>query len=114
MAALLRRGHQANLQLRRGQGADKLLPARNSCRAGTLVVDAGHADLEIAALPLGLTFKGKAGVVGIGLQQGGIADTVAVFIGLVNSDMVVDGRAAGGGGSRSRYNGRKYSRYRNR
>ena len=98
MAALLRRGHQANLQLRRGQGADKLLPARSSCRAGTLVVDAGHADLEIAALPLGLTFKGKAGVVGIGLQQGGIADAVAVFIGLVNGDMVVDGRAAGGGG----------------
>ena len=98
MAALLRRGHQANLQLRRGQGADKLLPARSSCRAGTLVVDAGHADLEIAALPLGLAFKGKAGVVGIGLQQGGIADAVAVFIGLVNGDMVVDGRAAGGGG----------------
>ena len=98
MAALLRRGHQADLQLRRGQGADKLLPARSSCRAGTLAVDAGHADLEIAALPLGLTFKGKAGVVGIGLQQGGIADTVAVFIGLVNGDMVVDGRAAGGGG----------------
>ena len=45
-----------------------------------------------------ITGKGKAGVVGIGLQQGGIADTVAVFIGLVNGDMVVDGRAAGGGG----------------
>ena len=53
-----------------GQGADKLLPARSSCRAGTLAVDAGHADLEIAALPLGLTFKGKAGVVYDILESG--------------------------------------------